>query len=178
MCPLNANLSLSYLTLGSCSDSFTAIKRCIYSQEVLRWHFHTTVFLIQNSSFLEKHTITFKVLHQTSLKSHIANPTFLCWKSEEVFGLCNLAVQQSMWNYNVLSSTPAHSFGFCICFIQLCISVLESFSFWKDSFNLQPVTVNQGYCFLVHKKCKVLYVSWVFSQAKQTHAAVHRFAHW
>lgn len=119
---------LSCLALGSCLDSFTAIKRCICSQEVLRWHFHAILFLIQDSSFLEKHTITgtFAVLHQTSLKSHVSNPTFLCWKSEEVFGLCNLAVQQSMWNYNVLSSTPAHNFGFCVCFIQLCISVLES----------------------------------------------------
>lgn len=119
---------LSSLNLGSCLDSFAVINRCIYYQEVLRWHFHTILFLIQNRSFLEKHTITgtFKVLHQISLKSSVPKPTFPCWKSEEVFGLCNLAVQQSMWNYNVLSSIPARSFGFCICFIQLCISVLES----------------------------------------------------
>lgn len=119
---------LSSLALGSCLDSFTVIKRCIYSQEVLRWHFHTILLLIQNSFFLEQHTATgtFQVLQQTSLKSHVPNSTFLCWESEEVFGLCNLAVQQSMWNYSVLSSTPALSFGFCICFIQLCISVLES----------------------------------------------------
>lgn len=118
---------LSSLNLGSCLDSFAVINRCIYYQEVLGWHFHAILFLIQNRSFLEKHTITgtFKVLHQISLKSSVPNPTFPCWKSEEMFGLCNLAVQQSMWNYNVLSSIPARSFGFCICFIQLCISVLE-----------------------------------------------------
>lgn len=175
---------LSSLNLGSCLDSFTVIKRCIYYQEVFKWHFHTILFLIQNRSFLEKHTITgtFKVLHQISLKSNVPNPTFSCWKSEEVFGLCNLAVQQSMWNYNVLSSILARSLGSASvlfsCAFQCLKALIISLSFWKDSFNLQPITVNQVYCFLVHKKCKVLNVSWVFSQTKQTCAVVHRFAHW
>lgn len=53
-------------------------------------------------------------------------PPFCVGEVKEVFGLCNLAVRQSMLNYNALSSIPACSFAFCFCFIASCISVLES----------------------------------------------------
>ena len=51
-------------------------------------------------------------------------------------------------------------------------------SFLKDSFNLQPVTVNQAYCFLAQKKPRQNpeCFSGLFPD-EQTNAVVHRFVY-
>lgn len=86
--------------------------------------------------------------------------------------LCSRACGITMCFHQLLLMALGSAPVFFSCAFQCLKALIISLSFWKDSFNLQPVTVNQGYCFLVHKKCKVLYVSWVFSQTKQIHAQI------